>query len=143
MCLIVAGNNKRDPLQAICIYLVINTQLVSPSSQALKKISTVYPYLFPCHPLDSSFKVCAQLNFPYWDIALAIVRFIWLRITVSSVYKELLYNPNWPVLLFPSFSSSLKRTYIEIMGWFSSDSDQAQAYDQVGCLHLPTIQSYS
>ena len=50
--LIVTGVNKRDPLQAICIYLVINshTQLVSPSSQALKKISTVYPYLFPCHP---------------------------------------------------------------------------------------------
>ena len=43
-------------MQAICIYLVINshTKLVSPSSQALKKISTVYPYLFPCHPLGSS-----------------------------------------------------------------------------------------
>ena len=41
-------------MQAICIYLVINshTQLVSPSSQALKNNSTVYPYLFPCHPLD-------------------------------------------------------------------------------------------
>ena len=53
MCLIVTGINKRDPLQAICIYLIINshTQLVSPSTQALKKISTVYPYLFPCHPL--------------------------------------------------------------------------------------------
>ena len=52
-------------MQAICIYLVINshTQLVSPSSQALKKISTVYPYLFPCHPLGEGHRRFIQLLF--------------------------------------------------------------------------------
>ena len=62
--LIVTGVNKRDPLQAICIYLVINshTQLVSPSSQALKKNSTVYPYLFPCHPLEYE-RLFNRINF--------------------------------------------------------------------------------
>ena len=34
-------------------------------------------------------------------------------------------------------STLTHHTYIDIMGWFSDDSDQAQAYDQVFTCRLP------
>ena len=47
---------------------------------------------------------------------------------------------NWPVSFFlPFFTFTFTHhTYIEIMGWFGADSEQAAAYDQVGCLHPPS-----